>query len=137
MKPAQRDLVVLEERLAELLEYLDVPITRSPAKRDRVESTPGRRRGPKPDLNALEEFANVIAPYGEDWKKADLDDLFGELDKAGVPVPKTWRRRDPPAKSWEDGYLLYGVIAVQAAEYRYNNARKKLSRIFATVAGPR
>jgi hypothetical protein len=85
----------------------------------------GPRRGPKPDYEnprLVAEIVARIAPAGD--LRANLDDICEALDKAHIPSPKTWRRRDPPSKNWQDGAVLEPTLAKRAIEDRLKVAKR-------------
>jgi hypothetical protein len=99
--------------------------------------TAANRRGPKTDMEALKKIAEILAPFGESWDDpAHLEDIFGKVDAAEVDTPTRWRKKEPPARGWLDGYQLYGRPAVQALEHRHKQARKHFPHIFASPAPP-
>lgn len=84
----------------------------------------GRKRGPKSDGEAASRVAEIVArlaPDG-DWRPK-LDDICEALDKAQIPFPTRWRKRDRSC----DGWAAYDdrANAVKAIEYRLKIARQR------------
>jgi hypothetical protein len=79
-----------------------------------------RKRGPKPDHENHARVAALIRSYGEDWTSDDnLVEICDELDRLGVPVPKTWlMRREGPARSWSRGRQNYTHLVIKAIKDR-------------------
>ena len=81
-----------------------------------VVKPPTRKRGPKPDVESHAKVARTVAAYGDTWMlDENLAELCDELDRQGVPVPKTWAtRRDGQARSWSRGREHYPGLVVKA-----------------------
>jgi hypothetical protein len=64
------------------------------------------RRGPKPDYENPPRVAEIVARIAPD---GDLHTnryaICEALDKANIPFPKTWLKRDPPLESWDAALL--------------------------------
>jgi hypothetical protein len=121
------------DTVADLLQALEPSSTASDAA---IEPAPGRKRGPKPDLQTLRRFAEVVAPYGKKWK-THADEIYQKLDEARIPVPTTWpKRKDPRVQTWEDGSCFLDRAALQALEYRYEKAKEHFPETLATPAAP-
>ena len=84
-----------------------------------------RKRGPKPDVANHEKVARIVSAYGEDWTSDDnVAELCDELDRQGVPVPKTWAtRRDGTARSWNRARQNYPHLVVKAIKDRCKAAQ--------------
>jgi hypothetical protein len=88
----------------------------------------GRKPGPRTDYASAALVAEIvarIAPDG-DWR-TNLDDICEALNKADIPFPKTWPKRDPPLKSWQDGADLEPTLVKKAIEDRLKKQRKNSS----------
>ena len=84
----------------------------------------GRRHGPKPDYATAARVAEIVArvaPDG-DWHPREYA-IREELDKAGVPCPATWPKRDSGCDSW--AAQIDRATAVKAIEYRLDLARQR------------
>jgi hypothetical protein len=79
-----------------------------------------RKRGPKPDRENHARVAALIRSYGAEWTADDnLVEICDELDRQGVPVPKTWlMRREGPARSWSRGRQNYPHLVIKAIKDR-------------------
>jgi len=79
-----------------------------------------KRRGPRPDTANHEKVARIVTAYGENWTSDDtLVELCDELDREGVPVPKTWATRtDGKARSWNRARQHYPPLVVKAIRDR-------------------
>ena len=99
----------------------DSPIwNRTPQSADQVPPTASRKRGPKPDRENYAKVAALIRSYGENWTTDDnLVEICDELDRQGVPVPKTWlMRKEGPARSWSRGRQNYAHLVIKAIKDR-------------------
>jgi hypothetical protein len=78
----------------------------------------GRKRGPKGGYKTASQVAEIVARVapGGDWKDK-LGESCSALDRAELPYPKTWPKRDLPLHSWEDGATLEPGLAKKAIEY--------------------
>jgi hypothetical protein len=85
-----------------------------------------KKRGPKPGHETASRAAEIIAVVAGDgdWK-ARLDEVCTELDKAELPYPKTWPKREMPLKSWEDGAVLEPALAKKAIEHLLKLAKQR------------
>jgi hypothetical protein len=77
--------------------------------------------GPKGRDHAF--IADIVARY-DPWKD-HLDDICEDLDKAGVPIPKNWRKTwtDAP-RMWEDALDSPGTEAESGT--KYSNGRSNV-----------
>jgi hypothetical protein len=85
-----------------------------------------KKRGPKPDHETalrVTEVIKAVAPDG-DWKDK-LEEICSALDKAELPHPKTWPRRDLPLKNWEDGAMIEPALAKKAIEHLLKVAKQR------------
>ncbi len=84
-----------------------------------------RKRGPKTDLENHLRVTKLVAALGEDWTSDDnLAEICEELDKQGVPVPKTWAlRADGHARSWVRGRQCYPGLVIKAIKDRCKAAQ--------------
>jgi hypothetical protein len=71
------------------------------------------------------EIVAQVAPGG-DWEDK-LGETCSALDRAEVPYPKTWPKRDLPLNSWEDGATLEPGLAKKAIEYWVKVAKLRKS----------
>lgn len=87
--------------------------------------TQERKRGPKADSENHEKVVNIVKAFGETWTSDDnLVEICEELDKQGVPVPKTWASRsDGVARTWSRGRHHYQHLVVKAIKDRLKAAR--------------
>ena len=85
-----------------------------------------RKRGPKPDHETALRVAEIIATIARnsDWKDK-LEEVCGALDKAELPYPKTWPRRDVKLTSWEDGATFEPALAKKAIEHLLKLAKQR------------
>ncbi len=84
----------------------------------------GRKRGPKPDHEAASRVAEIVARVAPDgYWRPKLDDICEALDKAQIPFPPRWRKRDRSC----DGWAAYDerANAVKAIEYRLEIATQR------------
>jgi hypothetical protein len=85
-----------------------------------------KKRGPKLDHETALRVTGIVktvAPDGE-WKDK-LEEICGAFDKAELPYPKTWPKRDPPLKSWEDGAACEPGLAKKAIEHLLKVAKQR------------
>ncbi len=84
--------------------------------------TPKRRHGPKPDMESHLKVASMATDL-KNWKD-DLETLCNRLDRAGVPVSESWRKRH--LKSWVDALEETGPEnVIKAVGYRLKKASGK------------
>ena len=91
-----------------------------------VTAVTSKKRGPKPDHETalrVTEIIKAVAPDG-DWKDK-LEEICSALDKAELPYPKTWPRRDLPLNNWEDGAMIEPALAKKAIEHLLKIARQR------------
>jgi hypothetical protein len=109
-----RDLEALKWKLREMLEKIPKPavsaaISQSPSK---------RLRGPQAAMAKHEKIAAVVAPFGGDWKQEhNLDQIAAQLDRANVPVSKSWPEHKPPVRSWSRAVTNLRQAVVKTIEY--------------------
>jgi hypothetical protein len=87
-------------------------------------TTGGRKRGPKADPDGAAAVAEIVvrvAPEG-DWR-SKLDDICEALDKAQIPFPARWWKRDHSCNGWAD--YDERANAVKGIEYRLKLARQQ------------
>jgi len=101
------------------------PLTPPPptAEQPEVPAVPpsaARKRGPKPDHDNHAKVAALISAHGVAWTADDnLADICDELDRLGVPVPKTWAMRpEGRARSWNRGRQIYAHLVIKAIKDR-------------------
>jgi hypothetical protein len=84
----------------------------------------GRKRGPKADLDAAERVAEIVARVAPnmEWRPKEYA-IREELDKAGIPCPTVWLKRDRGCKGWAD--QTDRSTAVKAIEYRLHLAKQR------------
>lgn len=89
-------------------------------------ATRPKKRGPKPGHETAVRVAEIIANVAVDgdWKDK-LEEICSALDKAEMPYPKTWPKRDLPLKSWEDGALIEPALAKKAIEHLLKLAKQR------------
>lgn len=85
-----------------------------------------KKRGPKPDHETALRVAEIVATIANnsDWKDK-LEEVCGALDKAELPYPKTWPRRDVKLTSWEDGATFEPALAKKAIEHLLKLAKQR------------
>jgi len=85
-----------------------------------------RKRGPKPGHETAARVAEITTTLAKDgdWKDK-LEEICSALDKAELPYPKTWPRRDLPLKSWEDGAMIEPRLAKKAIEHLLKLAKRR------------
>lgn len=104
-----------------------LPETADPAG-DSVAAAPPapRKRGPKPDHETASRVSEIIAMVARssDWKNK-LEDVCSALDKAELPYPKTWPKRDLKLTSWADGAAFEPALAKKAIEHLLKLAKQR------------
>jgi len=131
-REAERRLILRSNAIAAAEKGLAQPLVRDAlalGQEEGVAAIPktkvrGRKRGPKPDHEGAARVAEIVAraaPDG-DWR-SKVDDICEALDKAQVPFPPRWRKRDRSC----DGWAAYDerANAVKAIEYRLKVARQR------------
>src|ERR1017187_7143004 len=95
-------------------------LTNGPNTGTAVPPSASRKRGPKPDRENYAKVAALIRGYGENWTTDEnLVEICDELDRQGVPVPKTWlMRREGSARSWSRGRQNYPHLVIKAIKDR-------------------
>jgi hypothetical protein len=87
-----------------------------------------KKRGPKPGHETAARVAEITATLAKDggWKDK-LEEICAAMDKAELPFPKTWPKRDVPMKSWEDGAMIEPALAKKAIAHllKLDKQRKK------------
>jgi hypothetical protein len=74
---------------------------------------PRAKRGPSTDYETAKRVAKIIARAGAGWSLSKkLDRVLQALDKARIPIPKTWKKKE--LLTWTDAGL--------------NNKTRKLAR---------
>ena len=62
-----------------------------------------RRRGPAPDFETPSQVAAIVARVAPDGDfRLKLDEISEALDDEGISCPKTWKKKQPPCRSWSD-----------------------------------
>jgi hypothetical protein len=117
-----RDLPILEARLREMLEYIPESALASA-----IPTGPTRKsRGPHADTAKHEKIAEVAAPHGADWKhEKNLDQIVEKLDRARVPVSKSWPKRKPSARTWKTAVIYFPQDVVKAIDYSLQMTKRK------------
>jgi hypothetical protein len=84
----------------------------------------GRKRGSKSDHEAASRVAEIVARMAPDggWR-LKLDDICEALDKAQIPFPTRWWKRDRSCNGWVD--YDERANAIKAIEYRLKIARQQ------------
>jgi hypothetical protein len=79
--------------------------------------------GPKKDIALARQCADIVRHMAgaEHWK-TKLDDICDELDAAKFPIPKTWRRRETPIRSWTGAAATEPGLAKKAISHHLKNA---------------
>jgi hypothetical protein len=59
------------------------------------------RHGPKPDLENHRKVAEIVKPYGDEWKEEkSLAKICKTLDREKIACPEKWQYRKSPARTW-------------------------------------
>jgi hypothetical protein len=105
-----------------MLEYLRTSHTPGFSPTPTVSRQP---RGPKPATVTHNAIADVVAPYGDEWKKEkNLSQIARQLDTDGVPTRNSWKQRKPPARSWRRALLNYPELVIKAIGYSLRMAQR-------------
>jgi hypothetical protein len=106
---------------ASLLSREKLPAAKPPA----VGPSKRNRPGPKRDRDVARKVSEIVKQVagGRDWKLKLLD-ICATLDEAQIPIPKTWRRRNPKVSDWTDAAVAEPELAKKAIGYRLKNARR-------------
>ena len=85
-----------------------------------------KKRGPKPGHETAARVAEIVATVVKngDWKDK-LEEVCSALDKAELPYPKTWPRRDLKLTSWADGATFEPALAKKAIEHLLKLAKQR------------
>jgi hypothetical protein len=85
-----------------------------------------RKRGPKPGHETAARVAEITATLAKDsdWKDK-LEEICAAMDKAELPFPKTWPKREVPMNSWEDGAMIEPALAKKAIEHLLKLAKQR------------
>ncbi len=82
-------------------------------------------RGPTTDWETHTKIASIVSGFGNDWTKHEqLMEICEQLDKAHVPVPKTWPiLSDHPARTWLGALLYHRDLVKKAIRYSREKAQ--------------
>src|ERR1700731_1248060 len=63
-----------------------------------AESRTAQRRGPRPNMNLHQAIAQIVKPYGPNWRDgSNLEKILDQLDKTPATLPsKQWATASPP-----------------------------------------
>jgi hypothetical protein len=75
--------------------------------------------------------AKILETYGQEWSGQDhLREICDELDRQGVPIPKTWAyRQDAKSRSWCRAVENYPQLVVLAIKDRLKAAVQQSLRV--------